>query len=163
TPLPGLAPNASVTDAVDVVTVLPLASSIPTCTAGLMTAVIAAFVGWTMNPTLVAAPKAATLNAELVALVKLPADAASVYPVPAALLDRSLNVASPADADRVTVPPSEPLPAFVPMAIVTDVLVLTTLPAASCTATTTDGAIVAFRIEALGCTVKASFVAGPIA
>src|SRR5512140_588389 len=51
-PPPGLAPIATVTFAVELVTVFPNASCTATCTAGLMALPAVALVGCTMNATL---------------------------------------------------------------------------------------------------------------
>src|SRR5438270_561435 len=72
------------------------------------------------------------------------------------------NVAMPFAAFWVAVPLRVPLPGFVPMAIVTDaVLVVTTLPPASCTCTVTAGVIEEPAAVFDGCVPKASFVAVP--
>src|SRR3954467_3242789 len=54
-PPPGLVPIATVMLAVELVTVLPNASATDTCTAGETATPAVAFVGWTVNPSLVAA------------------------------------------------------------------------------------------------------------
>src|SRR4051812_30820218 len=54
-PPPGLVPMATVTLAVELVTVLLNASCTVTCTAGAMAAPATAFAGWTVNASLVAA------------------------------------------------------------------------------------------------------------
>src|SRR6185369_9439752 len=89
-PPPGLLPMATVTLAVELVTVLPNASCTATCTAGLIAAPAVAFV----NPAEVAV---------------------SVYPVPDRSMDRLENVATPELADTVVVPDSVPPPGLVPM------------------------------------------------
>src|SRR5438132_11037649 len=76
-PLAGLVPIASVMLVVAVVTVLPWASWIATCTAGVIAAPAAALLGDTVERSLGAAP-APMLNALLVALVRPVADAVSV-------------------------------------------------------------------------------------
>src|SRR4029077_10948215 len=76
-PLAGLVPIATVMLVAAVVTVLPWASWTATCTAGAFVAPAAALLGSTMKTTLAAAP-ALMLNALLVALVRLAADAVSV-------------------------------------------------------------------------------------
>ncbi len=58
--------------------------------------------------------------------------ATSVYPTPALLMERSLNVATPLTALRVSVPLSVPLDGLAPSAMVTgDAALVTVLPAAS--------------------------------
>src|SRR5688572_5028291 len=54
-PPPGLVPTATVTLAVELVTVLPNASCTVTCTAGAMATPAVAFVGWTVKASLAAA------------------------------------------------------------------------------------------------------------
>src|SRR5512140_1779669 len=72
-------------------------------------------------------------------------------------MERSENVATPADADTIAVPDSVPLPGLVPIATVTfAVEVVTVLPNASCTATRTLGEIAAPAMALVGCAVKAS-------
>src|SRR3954468_4567826 len=67
-PLPGLVPIATVMLAVELVTTFPNASFTDTCTAGAIATPAVAFVGWTVNPTLVAAA-GLMLNADEVAPV----------------------------------------------------------------------------------------------
>src|SRR5438128_2677242 len=69
-PLAGLVPIASVMLVVAVVTVLPWASWIATCTAGVIAAPAAALLGCTVKTSFAAAP-ALTLYALLVSLVSL--------------------------------------------------------------------------------------------
>src|SRR5437667_286375 len=73
-PPPALLPIATVTLAVELVTVLPNVSCTATCTAGLIAAPAAALAGWTMNASLEAAA-GLMLNAAEVAPVSA-ADAA---------------------------------------------------------------------------------------
>src|SRR5882672_2442696 len=54
-PPPGLVPIATVMLAEELVTVFPNASATTTCTAGAIATPAVAFVGWTVNPSLVAA------------------------------------------------------------------------------------------------------------
>src|SRR5260370_16792914 len=87
--------------------------------------------GCTVNASFAAVP-AVTLNALLVAPVSDEALAARVYPVPAWLMLRFENVATPLEALTVNVPPSVPLDGFVPMAIVIGfVAEVTSLPLVS--------------------------------
>ena len=75
---------------------------------------------------------------------------------------RLLKVASPFDAARVNVPPSNPFLGLSPSATVTLlVAVVTRLPPASCTSTCTDGLITVPALVVEGCTKKASFAAPP--
>src|SRR5947199_133017 len=115
---PGLTPSATVTVPVKSVATLPWASRAVTCTAGVSAAPAAPFVGCTVNASCVAAA-ADTVKGLLVALVGPEADAVSVYPVPALLMLRFANVATPLDAATVVVPASVPLPGFAPRAMVT--------------------------------------------
>src|SRR4051794_26668231 len=91
------------------------------------------------------------LNAALVPPVSPVADAVSVYPLPALLIERPLKVATPLTALSVAVPLSVPLLGFVPIAPVIDaVLVVTVLPPASCTVTTGCVGNVMPPVELLG-------------
>ena len=133
-PLPGLVPIATVTLELLLVTRLPNASSTDTCTAGLMVTPATELRGSEVNTICLAAP-GVMLNADDVPLVRLPSVAVRVYPVPALLMERLLNVAIPLTAATVAVPLSAPLAGLVPIATVTfDVSVVTTLPNASSTA-----------------------------
>ena len=72
------------------------------------------------------------------------------------------NVATPATAFTVAVPPSVPPPGFVPMAMVTGlVAVVTTFPCESSMVTWTAGEIEAPAATLLGWTVIMSFAAPP--
>jgi hypothetical protein len=82
------------------------------------------------------APPTVTLNALLVALVRVAAAAPSVYPLPALLMLSVENVATPATAFATAVPLRVPLDGFVPIAIVIwGVEEVTTLPLLSSTET----------------------------
>src|SRR6185369_3926562 len=76
-PPPGLAPMATVTLAVELVTVFPNASCTATCTDGLTAAPAVALVGCTANATFEAAA-GLMLNPEEVAPVRAPEAAVSV-------------------------------------------------------------------------------------
>ncbi len=77
-------------------------------------------------------------------------------------MDRLLNVATPLTALTVTVPLRLPLLGLVPMATVIEaVLLVTTLPPASCTCTVTAGVIEEVAAVFDGCVPKASFAAAP--
>src|SRR5450631_3243631 len=76
-PLDGFVPMAIVIAFVAVVTTLPCASSTVTVTAGVIELPAATFVGCCVNTSFAAAP-GVTLNALLVAVVRLVADAVSV-------------------------------------------------------------------------------------
>src|SRR5512146_786008 len=76
-PPPGLVPMATVMLAVELVTVFPNASCTATRTAGEMLAPAVAMLGWTMNPSLDAAP-AVMLNGMLVKLAMPGDDAMSL-------------------------------------------------------------------------------------
>jgi hypothetical protein len=91
------------------------------------------------------------LNSELVALVSPVADAASEYPVPGAETLIPLNVAAPAMALTVSVPPSVALVGFVAKASVTaPVNDGVALPCESCAFTTIAGVIAAFAVAPAG-------------
>jgi hypothetical protein len=78
------------------------------------------------------------------------------------LIDRPVNVATPAIAVFVTVPARAPLPGLVPMAIVIDAeLPVIVLPPASCTATTGWGLSGALTTALPGLVVKPTFAAEP--
>ena len=78
------------------------------------------------------------------------------------MMERLLNVATPPDAATVVVPLRVPLPGFVPIAIVIDVvLVVTKLPFASRICTVTAGVIEDPAAVFDGCVPNASFVAVP--
>ena len=77
TPLPGLAPSATVTLPVNAVAVLPCGSCAVTWTAGVMTAAAVVAVGSTVKTSWLAVP-GVTLNAVLLAVVSPVAAAVSV-------------------------------------------------------------------------------------
>src|SRR5512145_3090436 len=79
-PLPGLVPMATVTLAVELVTVLSNGSRTVTCTAGAIATPATAPVGWTVNASLLAAAWV-MLNAVDTAPVSGADAAVSVYPV----------------------------------------------------------------------------------
>src|SRR5215467_3490301 len=73
------------------------------------------------------------------------------------------KVATPLTAVTVAVPDSVPKAGLVSIATVMLVLALVTVfPSASCTVTATAGLIAASADAAVGCTVKASLVGGPM-
>src|SRR5437667_397414 len=76
-PPPGLVPMATVTLTVEQVTEMTKASRTVTCTAGAIAAPATAFVGWTVNASLVAAA-GVMLNADAVALLGAVAVSVSV-------------------------------------------------------------------------------------
>src|SRR5260221_14031659 len=78
--------------------------------------------------------------------------AASVYPLPVLLIERSLNVATPPEAATVVVPLSVPPPALVPIASVTlRVSAVTTIVKTSSTRTAMAGALPAPAPAVVGC------------
>ena len=80
--------------------------------------------------------------------------------VAAALIERLEKVATPLTALTVNVPESVPEPLLVPMAIVIDAVdVVMTVPDASSTETTTEGAIAEPCVPLEGWVVKTSWVA----
>src|SRR5712691_3731932 len=95
-------------------TTFPRESSTLTATPGVIEICEATLLGCTVNASFAAVP-AVTLNALLVVPVSDEALAARVYPVPAWLMLRFENVATPLEALTVNVPPSVPLDGFVPM------------------------------------------------
>ena len=102
------------------------------------------------------------LNASDVAVVNPLEVASKVYPVPALLILKSLNVATPLEAAFVSVPLSVPLPALLFMAIVTlSVAEVTRLSFASRIRTVTAGEIELPAVVFVGCWLKTSFVAVP--
>jgi len=101
------------------------------------------------------------LKGLLVADVRPVLAAVRVYPVPALLMLRPVNVATPLTAAAVSVPDNVPLAGFVPIAKVTEAVeVVTVFPPASSTVTCT-WLMVAPALVFVGCVVKASLVAGP--
>ena len=72
-----------------------------------------------------------------------------------------LKVATPATALADVVPLSVPLPGLVPIAIVTDAVLVVRFPAASRICTVTAGEIVVAVVVLLGCCKKASVFAAP--
>src|SRR3954471_22989701 len=106
-PLPGLLPMATVMLADELVTVFPNASCTATCTAGLIATPAVVLDGSTVKATWAAAA-GLMLKAVLLAPVSAPEAALNVYPVPALLMDRLENVATPATAATVAVPDNVP-------------------------------------------------------
>src|SRR5947208_14863710 len=105
---------------------------------------------------------AVRLKPLLLAPVRFVADAVRVYPVPGLLMFRFAKVATPLTAATVVVPERVPLAGLVPIATaMLLVAVVTMLPCASWIATCTAGVNAAPPTALLGCTVKASFAAGP--
>ena len=77
-----------------------------------------------------------------------------VYALPAVLIERSLKVASPPDAETVKDPDKVPLPGLLLMAMVIEsVAVVTRLPPASYTWTLIAGEIVAVDTALVGSTL----------
>src|SRR3954471_21703918 len=158
-PPPGLVPMATVTLAVELVTVLPNASCTVPWTAGAMAVPAIALAGWTVKASLAAAA-GLMVNAELDAPVSAPDAAVSVYPAPALSMERLENVATPLTAATVVVPDSVPPPGLVPMATVMPAVEpVTVFPNASCTVTCTAGLTALPAVALVGCTVKATLLA----
>src|SRR3954469_10369918 len=86
-PPPGLVPIATVTLAVELVTVLPNVSCTATCTAGLIAAPAAVFPGCTVKATFEAAA-GLMVNAVELAPVSAPDAAVRVYPAPDLSMER---------------------------------------------------------------------------
>src|ERR1700690_575372 len=97
------------------------------------------------------------VNGLLVALVNGGLAAVSVYPAPAMSMERSLNVARPSTAPRVLVPLRVPPEGFVPIATVTDAVLLVYSLFAPTTRTVTAGVIVAPAGVSDGWVTKMSF------
>src|SRR5712691_1548426 len=149
----GLASMATVTEAVLPVTVLPKMSWTVTVTAGLMATVDTVLVGCRLKASLLAAA-GVMLKLVLVTPVSPVLEAVSVYPVPAVLIDRLLNVATPLIAVVPTVPPRAPPPGLVPMPrLIEAVLLVTVLPRLSWTITWTPGLMLTPATVLLGCAV----------
>jgi len=107
---------------------------------------------------LAAAPM--TLKALLVAPVRPLLVVASVYPIPALLIDRLLNVATPFAAVLAVVVPDSVPPGFVPIVTVTDLPATgTASPAASLTVTATAGLMAVPALVFDGCPVNSSLLA----
>ena len=86
--------------------------------------------------------------------------AVRVYPMPALLIDRLLNIAIPLTAATVSVPLSVPLPGLAAMEIVTnESSVVTTLPDAVSTDTWIAGLIETPATVLVGSTVKTTWLA----
>src|SRR6266498_138246 len=95
-----------------------------------MVAVRAVLLGWTINASRCAAPTVMS-NELLVAPVRAPLVATSVYPIPARLIDR-LKVAVPLTALTVVLPVSvAPVGLFPKATVIGAVLLVTVLPPAS--------------------------------
>src|SRR5262249_5929647 len=106
-PADGFVPMAIVMAVVALVTVLPCASCTRSEEGGVGAAPGATLAGSTVNASFGAAP-GVTLNALLVAAVKPPPLAVSVYPFPALLTLSGENVATPATALTFVLPESGP-------------------------------------------------------
>src|SRR5439155_1420234 len=156
-PVLGLVPIATVMFPVNPVAVLPLPSWAVTWTAGVITAPATAFVGSTLNKSVVAIP-AVMLNA---VLVVLPAPVA----VRVSLLDALPifspgKVATPATAATVFVPDKVPVLRFVPIATVMfPVNPVAVLPLPSWAVIWTAGVIAAPATVLVGSTLKTRAVA----
>ena len=158
----GFVPMEIVMLFVAVATSAPVASRTPTWTAGVIGAPSTTLDGWTVKASCVATLEpTVALNALLVAEERPLAAATSVYPVPVLLTVRPLNVATPAIAATVAVPPSVAPDAFAPSATVTFVVaVVTMFPAASSIATDT-GALIVPPVVTVGCAVNTRRAAVP--
>src|SRR3954453_14762621 len=161
-PPPGFVPIPNVTDDESVVTVLPAASCTVTfgCCANATPPV--EVPGCVENTSFDATPTAMS-NGALVAVVRPPLVAVSVYPVPPLSILQPAKASTPATAFfgfvvHVSVPP----PGFVPIASVIDaVLPVTVFPPASCTMTTGCCDQADPPAPPPGCVVNASFAAAP--
>ena len=162
-PPPGFVPIARVTFPVNVVAVFPAASSAVTRTAGVIAAPAVVLLGDTVNTSWVGVT-VVMLNSGLLTAVSPLEVARRRYPLPALLMDRSENVATPATAATVLVPESVPPPGFALAGILSvtfPVNCVTVLPNASCAVTCTGGVITAPAGVLLGGAVNASCVAAP--
>ena len=118
--------------------------------------------GVTELAAMVVAAAALTVKATLVAPVNPVAAAPSVYPAAALFSVRVPNVATPATALTVVVPPSVLPPGFAASAIVTAlVAVVTVLPAPSRTRTVGAGVMANPAVTVVGCCTNSSAVAVP--
>ena len=160
-PPPGLVPIATVTLAVELVTVLAKASCTVTWTAGVIEVPAIVLLGCVVITNWDAAP-GLMLNEALVAPVNPVDDAVNVYPVPVLFMLSVEKVATPLTAETVVVPDSVPPPGLLPMAIVTLAAELVTVfPPKSCTITVGEGEMELPATVVVGCWPKASFAAGP--
>ena len=99
----------------------------------------------------------------LLATVKVPSAACSVYPVPAGLIAQPLKVAIPPVAawvEQAKVAPAVPVPLLM-LRVTVEVLVVTTLPEESSMVTTGWVGKATPPVELDGCVVKTSFDAAP--
>ena len=140
-------------------TLLPLASTSRMTGCGDSSTPLCPATGIVVIASAAAAP-GSTVKALLVAPVRPPELAASVYPAPLLFDERVPKVATPATALTVVVPPSVLPPGLVPMAIVIEAVeVVTRLPSASRTSTCKAGAIATPATSVPGWTMKASALA----
>src|SRR2546428_681821 len=101
------------------------------------------------------------LNELLVAGVRVPEVALSVYPAPALSIFRFANVATPFTAFTGALPVNVPPAGLLSMAIeMAPVKLVTVFPDASRAATVTAGVIATPTCVVLGCTPNARWVAG---
>jgi hypothetical protein len=102
-----------------------------------------------------------TVKLLLVAFVRVPSEAVNVNDKPAAVGTRFENVATPADAATVVVESPLNAPPVLIAMVTLEVSVVTRFPPASCTCTTTAGAIAWPAVVVEGCWVKTSLLAAP--
>src|SRR5215472_12393631 len=164
-PPAGLVPMARLTVvALSAVSMLPLASSTATVTAGVMVAPAAVFDGPWTKASLAGGPVPVMVKAaEVAAVYDGELAAVSVYPVPALLMDRPEKVATPEATVTAATPLSVPPAGLVPMARLTVVALseVSMLPLASSTATFTAGVMVAPAAVLAGPWTNASSAGGP--
>src|SRR5690348_4805786 len=150
---------ASVMLAADEVTVFCNVSSTRIWTLGVIAAPAVTVLGCTAN-TSFAAPPALMANVLLVALVRPLAVAVRLYAAATLSIVRSLKLATPWTAARVSVPlrraAALPVPGVI-ATVIAVVAVVSTRPWASCTATVTLGASEVPALDALGWTTNANF------
>jgi len=157
-PPPAFVPIAATTFAVYAVAMLLLASRALTTTDGAMDTPAVALVGCVTNARCVARP-GVMLKPVLVALVRAPAVAVSVYPVPVLSMLNVENVATPATAAIDVVPESVPPPALFRIAIATEAVKSTAGLLAASSAVTVTVPIVAPATVLPGCSVNTRWVA----
>ncbi len=158
-PPAGFVPMATETGSVKVGTMFPPASRAATATMNGEPGLVAG--GCTVKVSAAGAPMV-MLNAALVAAPRAPEVARIVIPVPSPASARSLKVATPATAARVSVPPSTAPEGLLSRAIVTfPVKPVTSFPSASRARTVTAGASTAPEVVLTGCTPNTSCVAAP--
>src|SRR5215831_3383138 len=117
-PPPGFVPIATVIVPLNPIAVLPKPSRAVTFTAGVIAAPASVVDGGTVNSSCVAAPGTMS-NGALVAFVRPPLVAVSVYPTPSLSTLKFANIATPPIAGVLVLPLNVPEPGFAPSPTVT--------------------------------------------